>query len=294
MRDLSCMCTACQGVGWKWWSWCRYMWGMYWWAWREDSLHKSSTWIPEGVSRRLYVVDKQNVILLPKFSTKENFFVSRLIVFNETFARLGADHEPDYVVLWHEGKSAYLPTIPADSPELLRKSTSNYYIGEPAIRLFTAFTATCAAAYHIHSDSANCMRQVTAHSLRRLVSRSFIRCHSEIQRMGTRVMATTRPNQMFEEGHVCILRGVTRTTLIFLLDLLKLLQLESEWDSHWHCDWLRRWRSLDSLSSPASGCDSCDYVFHASAWIGKQPLTFLLNLVFLVICERARHRRHRR
>ena len=36
------------------------------------------------------------------------------------------------------------------------------------------------------------------------------------------------PNQTFEEGHVCILRGVTRATLIFLLDLLKLLQLESE------------------------------------------------------------------
>ena len=36
-----------------------------------------------------------------------------------------------------------------------------------------------------------------------------------------------RPNQTFEEGHtdahVCILRGVTRATLIFLLDLLKLL-----------------------------------------------------------------------
>ena len=31
-----------------------------------------------------------------------------------------------------------------------------------------------------------------------------------------------RPNQTFEEGHthVCILRGVTRATLIFLLDLL--------------------------------------------------------------------------
>ena len=34
----------------------------------------------------------------------------------------------------------------------------------------------------------------------------------------------SRPNQTFEEGHkhVCILRGLTRATLIFLLDLLKL------------------------------------------------------------------------
>ena len=37
-----------------------------------------------------------------------------------------------------------------------------------------------------------------------------------------------RPNQTFEEGHVCFLRGVTRATLIFLLDLLKLLRLEAE------------------------------------------------------------------
>ena len=29
-----------------------------------------------------------------------------------------------------------------------------------------------------------------------------------------------RPNETFEEGNVCILRGVTRATLIFLLDLL--------------------------------------------------------------------------
>ena len=32
---------------------------------------------------------------------KEHFFVSRLVVFNETFASLNKDG--DYVVLWHEG-----------------------------------------------------------------------------------------------------------------------------------------------------------------------------------------------
>ena len=114
---------------------------------------------------------------------------------------------------------AYLPTIP-DSPELLRKSASNYgitargkiiteivdygnllhraitgkdYVGEPAIRLFTAVIGTCAAAYRINSDFADCMRQVAAHSLRRLVSRCFIRCYPEIQRMGTHVMTTAMP-----------------------------------------------------------------------------------------------------
>ena len=39
------------------------------------------------------------------------------------------------------------------------------------------------------------MRQ--AHSLRRLVSRYFIRCYPEIQRMGTRVMATASECIMF-------------------------------------------------------------------------------------------------
>ena len=39
-----------------------------------------------------------------------------------------------------------------------------------------------------------------------------------------------RPNQTFEEGQtlVCILRGVTRATLIFLLDLLNLSYSESD------------------------------------------------------------------
>ena len=83
--------------------------------------------IPNGFN--VYAVDMQRVILLPKLSTKESFFVSRLIVFNETFARMGADHEPDYVVLWHEGKSgrlaqdvasAYIKCITRDaSPNLL-------------------------------------------------------------------------------------------------------------------------------------------------------------------------------
>ena len=62
--------------------------------------------IPNGFN--VYAVDMHRVILLPKLSTKESFFVSRLIVFNETFAQMGADHEPDYVLLWHEGKSGRL------------------------------------------------------------------------------------------------------------------------------------------------------------------------------------------
>jgi len=49
--------------------------------------------------------DMQRVILLPKMTIKEHFFVSRLVVFNETFASLSAG-QPDYVILWHEALSS--------------------------------------------------------------------------------------------------------------------------------------------------------------------------------------------
>ena len=40
-------------------------------------------------------------LLLSKLTTKEHFFVSRLNVFNETFASLKGD--ANFVMLWHEG-----------------------------------------------------------------------------------------------------------------------------------------------------------------------------------------------
>ena len=48
----------------------------------------------------------QKVILLPKMTLKEQFFVSRLVVFNETFASVKDDG--DYVILWHEAISGRL------------------------------------------------------------------------------------------------------------------------------------------------------------------------------------------
>lgn len=51
---------------------------------------------------KAYAADMQKIILLPKLTVKQHFFVSRLVVFNETFACLNAD-EPDFAVLWHEG-----------------------------------------------------------------------------------------------------------------------------------------------------------------------------------------------
>ena len=54
----------------------------------------------------IYTADMQKVILLPKLTVKEHFFVSRLVVFNETFASVKQDG--DYVLLWHEAISGRL------------------------------------------------------------------------------------------------------------------------------------------------------------------------------------------
>ena len=49
-----------------------------------------------------YAVDMQKVIILPKLTTKEHIFTSRLVCFNETFSA-GTGGTTDYTVLWHEG-----------------------------------------------------------------------------------------------------------------------------------------------------------------------------------------------
>ena len=48
-----------------------------------------------------FTADMQKVIVLPKLTTKEHVFVSRLVAFNETFAARSPDY-PDYCILWHE------------------------------------------------------------------------------------------------------------------------------------------------------------------------------------------------
>lgn len=62
---------------------------------------------PPDSDEHTFAVDMQKVILLPKMKIKEHFFVSRLVVFNETFASLTSD-KPDYVILWHEAISGRL------------------------------------------------------------------------------------------------------------------------------------------------------------------------------------------
>ena len=49
-----------------------------------------------------YAVDMQKVIILPKLTTKEHIFTSRLVCFNETFCA-STGGTTDYTVLWHEG-----------------------------------------------------------------------------------------------------------------------------------------------------------------------------------------------
>lgn len=73
----------------------------------------------------VFTVDMQKVIILPKMTIKNSFFVSRLVVFNETFAPL--HKATNLCVLWHEAMSgrnakdvasAYLAVIQKASTEV--------------------------------------------------------------------------------------------------------------------------------------------------------------------------------
>ncbi|CAH1111423.1 unnamed protein product [Psylliodes chrysocephalus] len=55
-------------------------------------------------SIKVYCADMQKVLLLPKLSLKSSVFVSKLVVFNETFASLTKDEE-NICILWHEAIS---------------------------------------------------------------------------------------------------------------------------------------------------------------------------------------------
>ena len=48
-----------------------------------------------------FTVDMQKVMLIPKLTSKEHVFITRLVVFNETFASL--DGMKDLYILWHKG-----------------------------------------------------------------------------------------------------------------------------------------------------------------------------------------------
>ena len=58
---------------------------------------------------KIYAVDMQKVLLLPRMpDIKESFFLSKMVVFNETFASLKPE-EPHFSIIWYEairGRSA--------------------------------------------------------------------------------------------------------------------------------------------------------------------------------------------
>lgn len=61
------------------------------------SKDKDQDW---GSEYNVYTVNMQKVLIIPKMPIKNSFFVSRVVVFNETFAPL---HQGDNkCLLWHE------------------------------------------------------------------------------------------------------------------------------------------------------------------------------------------------
>ena len=100
-----------------------------------------------------YAVDMQKVILLPKLSIKEHYFVSRLVVFNETFACLSKGGK-NLVVLWHEAlsgrcasdvASAYIKAIEISNSEKVLFWADNCCSQNKNWCLFTAL-CTCVNA----------------------------------------------------------------------------------------------------------------------------------------------------
>ncbi|MES9882743.1 MAG: hypothetical protein ABW185_17895 [Sedimenticola sp.] len=94
----------------------------------------------------VFAADMQRVLLLPKMTTKEHLFVSRLVVFNETFASLTGSE--DYVILWHEGiagrlginvASAYIKCINLSAKENVIIWADNCTGQNKNWALFTAF-----------------------------------------------------------------------------------------------------------------------------------------------------------
>lgn len=65
-------------------------------AYKADKEH---IW-PQNVN--IFTVDMQKVLIIPKMKTKNSYFVSRLVVFNETFAPLHQHDTANICVLWHE------------------------------------------------------------------------------------------------------------------------------------------------------------------------------------------------
>lgn len=64
---------------------------------QEYTKDKECKWSCEY---NVYTVDMQKVLIIPKMTIKNSYFISRLVVFNETFAAL--HHEKNKCLLWNE------------------------------------------------------------------------------------------------------------------------------------------------------------------------------------------------
>lgn len=86
----------------------------------------------------IFAVDMQKILILPKMSTKNSYFVSRLVVMNETFASL-KNGGKNYCVLWHE----------ATNSRGAAEVASTYYkiisTANPSVTKFTFWVDNCSA-----------------------------------------------------------------------------------------------------------------------------------------------------
>lgn len=64
----------------------------------EDDLKNQCT------TRKVFTVDMQKAICMPKLTIKEYYFSRKLVLFNETFVPPGKN-EDAYCIVWHEGES---------------------------------------------------------------------------------------------------------------------------------------------------------------------------------------------
>ena len=73
-----------------------------------------------------FTADMQRVIVLPKLTTKEHLFVSRLVTFNETFASK-TPGKPDYCILWHQAiTGCKAPDVASAFLQLIRQCNEDH------------------------------------------------------------------------------------------------------------------------------------------------------------------------
>ena len=94
----------------------------------QSKVHSRSYWIPKPIPEEVvcFTADMQRVIVLPKLTTKEHLFVSRLVTFNETFASK-TPGKLDYCIHWHEAISGRkAPDLASAFLQLMRQCNEDH------------------------------------------------------------------------------------------------------------------------------------------------------------------------